>query len=913
MGGIMPAAMEPALVSSVSLFLLWLRPFPAQAWGGRETKNEVHFQVHHEITVPQWRAEGGTGNDKHPSRAEVNITAEGRNLILDIEKNEQLFAPSYTETHYTKTGTPHTITLNHTNHCFYHGVVRGMEDSSVALSACSGLRGLIVLSNNLSYILEPLPHKQEQHLIYRSEHFKFPRGTCGSEHSRSMAMDWLTELTGQAESNYHRVKRDDEQSMKYVELLLVADYAEFQKNNHDLQATKNKLVEAANYVDKFYKSLNIRIALVGLEVWNDHNMCEISANPHSTLWSFLAWRQKQLKYKKHDNAQLITGMAFHGSTIGLAPLMAMCSVYQSGGVNMDHSDNAIGVAATMAHEMGHNFGMSHDSAGCCMASAKDGGCIMAAATGHPFPKVFNWCNKKELNRYMQSGGGMCLYNMPDTKILYGGKKCGNGYLEEGEECDCGEVEECNNPCCNAASCSLKLGAECAHGTCCHLCKLISPGTLCREQSRPCDLPEYCTGKSPFCPANFYQLDGTPCANGRAYCYSGMCLTYEQQCLQLWGNGARPAPDTCFERVNAAGDPYGNCGKDVNGRYKKCDTRDAKCGKIQCQSSAAKPLESNAVAIDTTIMLNGRQIRCRGTHVYRNEEEGGDILDPGLVMAGTKCGDSHICFEGHCRNTSFLDTGDCGKKCNGQGVCNNNQNCHCFSGWAPPFCNKPGNGGSLDSGPMPQESAVPIIAGVLVSILILTAIGIAFCCYKWRTRLGPLKQSIIPPKNIPQFSTAPPVQNGGNGHANPAFKLKTPQEHRKVIDTQNVPANPEVLYCQPAPEFKLHVQLPPEFPANNTRKPPTLGHQSEVKNLAKRTPPSRPAPPAPKVVIPQNSSRPQAPQKALPANPVPSNKRPVLPKMNASAVPSHAVARNPEIHQNSAIKHSGDVSTWKYGR
>lgn len=110
-------------------------------------------------------------------------------------------------------------------------------------------------------------------------------------------------------------------------------------------------------------------------------MCEVSENPYSTLWSFLGWRRKLLAQKKHDNAQLITGMSFHGTTIGLAPLMAMCSVYQSGGVNMDHSENAIGVAATMAHEMGHNFGMSHDSADCCSASAADGGCIMAAATG----------------------------------------------------------------------------------------------------------------------------------------------------------------------------------------------------------------------------------------------------------------------------------------------------------------------------------------------------------------------------------------------------------------------------------------------------------------------------------------------------------------------------------------------------
>lgn len=67
-------------------------------------------------------------------------------------------------------------------------------------------------------------------------------------------------------------------------------------------------------------------------------------------------------------------------------------------------------------------------------------------------------------------------------------------------------------------------------------QLLAAGTLCREQARQCDLPEFCTGKSPHCPTNFYQMDGTPCESGQAYCYNGMCLTYQEQCQQLWGPG-----------------------------------------------------------------------------------------------------------------------------------------------------------------------------------------------------------------------------------------------------------------------------------------------------------------------------------------------------------------------------------------
>lgn len=73
-------------------------------------------------------------------------------------------------------------------------------------------------------------------------------------------------------------------------------------------------------------------------------------------------------------------------------------------------------------------------------------------------------------------------------------------------------------------------------------------------------------------------------------------------------------------------------------------RDAKCGKIQCQGGANRPvIGTNAVSIETNIPLQeGGRILCRGTHVYL----GDDMPDPGLVLTGTKCGTGMVRAEGH---------------------------------------------------------------------------------------------------------------------------------------------------------------------------------------------------------------------------------------------------------------------------
>ncbi|KFP88345.1 Disintegrin and metalloproteinase domain-containing protein 33, partial [Acanthisitta chloris] len=449
----------------------------------------------------------------------------------------RLLAPGYTETHYTMDGQPVTVTPNHTDHCYYHGHVHGYRGSWIVLSTCSGIRGLIVLSNNASYYLKPLGTPEPgHHVIHRAEHLPIRALWCLGRCPEPWAALSFTFLSL---VSVLQVRRDAWRTMKYMELFIVADHTLYRNQNLNLGHTKQRLVEIANYVDKFYRLLNIKVALIGLEVWTERDQCAVTSDANATLWAFLQWKKSLRSRKKHDNAQLLTGKTFGGTTIGMAPLEGMCSVDNSGGVSVDHAEQPVGAAATMAHEIGHNFGMVHDSKGCCVVSWQQ------PLGKHPFPRVFSSCSKRQLESYFQKGGGMCLFNLPDTKDLVVGRKCGNGFREEGEDCDCGEVEECTNPCCNAHNCTLKEGAQCAHGDCCQNCKLKVAGTMCREAAGSCDLPEYCTGASPYCPANVYLLDGSSCAYGEAYCNNGMCMTHHQQCVQLWGPGAWPAPDACF--------------------------------------------------------------------------------------------------------------------------------------------------------------------------------------------------------------------------------------------------------------------------------------------------------------------------------------------------------------------------------
>uniref|UniRef100_UPI003AAC84A6 disintegrin and metalloproteinase domain-containing protein 12 n=1 Tax=Centroberyx gerrardi TaxID=166262 RepID=UPI003AAC84A6 len=812
-------------------------------------------QKHYGTTVPfllvgqDWKPLSLLKSQGHPASLKFLIEAEGEQLLLALEKNEGLFASHYTETHYLEDGSAVTGSHNFTVNCYYHGEVEGRASSDVSLSTCAGLRGFISLEDR-SYVLEPSADRANgTHWIYRAEHLNLAPGTCGHDFNISHPTE---HSLNQADSSPFRTfstrhKRHAQTTTKYVELIIVADNREFQKQGKDMEKVKQRLAEIANYVDKFYRALNIRVALVGLEVWSDVDKCPVTQDPFTTLHEFLDWRKvKLLPQKPHDNAQLVSGVYFQGTTIGMAPIMSMCTAEQSGGIVMDHSDNPLGAAVTLAHELGHNFGMNHDTPerGCgCRVTVDRGGCIMTPSTGYPFPTVFSSCSKKDLTASFEKGVGMCLFNMPEVKVLYGGQKCGNGYVEEGEECDCGELEECMNPCCNATTCTLKGDAVCAHGECCQDCQLKPAGTPCRESGNSCDLPEFCTGTNPHCPANVYLHDGHACHNVDGYCYNGICQTHEQQCITLWGQGAKPAPGICFERVNSAGDPYGNCGKDSKGSFAKCEARDAKCGKIQCQGGANRPvIGTNAVSIETNIPLQeGGRILCRGTHVYL----GDDMPDPGLVLTGTKCGDGMMCLNRQCQNVSVFGVHDCSAKCSGRGVCNNNKNCHCEAHWAPPFCDKAGFGGSVDSGPMRLADHGSLTVGILVALLTLLGAGLIICL-KRKTLLGLLftnkKNPIEKLRSVHSGTSRPPSPNQSQSVGTTSPPRQAPAQPHSASIFKPPHRGPEAL-LPPAPYPSHSLRRLPQCPPVHLSHPVPLSltlSLSPVPGLG----PGQPRPPAP---------------------------------------------------------------------
>lgn len=640
-----------------------------------------------------------------------------------------------------------------------------------------------------------------------------------------------------------------------LELYMIIDEAlssQFRGQYDRLIYRVNKLITLVNAL---YAPLNVNIVIVQLEIW-EQDRVRLNVEEYHLLVT-LAQFKRMHAVVRHDCLHALLGVKDPALGMrGKANPMTMCVYSRCVGYSRDSAtSDVVETARIMAHELGHNFGLRHDTEECeCQ------GCIMA--TGVEFgTTVMKWspCSIRDFPGLLDHGMGVCLKDSPprgsvtsrsiptllnqthssiygtnpsgrnlpvirgvalSVVYIYDWKNkgtpvtayrtvsrerhliglnqysdglCGNGQLDPGEECDCGTQTSCPiewQACCDVVLCRLRVGSECAGGPCCGIeqitsetdrtskqtvCRLKPSGTICRNESGICDLPEYCDGRSQWCPADVYKADGELChteAGYRAHCIRGGCRDPDSWCRVLWGKTGRQASQMCFQEnsytYGKPVDKVANCGikRPVpTARWNGAETwsgipcqsrEDIECGRLWCYHQNEKAMllgwihmENRAVqkntkfcsalvydpvwpASDPVTWSNDKiaQINSNGAGFGQFSA---NTQDAGMVPDGSLCSRG-FCYNGTCKSVRDIPSRlSC--YCNGRGVCNNLGHCHCWPGFKPPTCEHSGDGGSIDSGPPPRNKREIKLLVVICTLFFIILPATGFLVYWLLIRPG----------------------------------------------------------------------------------------------------------------------------------------------------------------------------------
>ncbi|XP_052841835.1 disintegrin and metalloproteinase domain-containing protein 12 [Drosophila gunungcola] len=735
------------------------------------THTVIRPQVQHGRTKRSLLTTLDATDGLHTPHISLSYTHEGKRVTIDLQRNDRLLPDSHFLRYQNSSGGADTaghvvrnFTKTEVDLCHYQGHIRGQPDSVVALSTCEGALDGIVFDGRQTYFIHPHVHGkgrlQDDHYLLRQADMHPTNATCGydshrDDHSHDHENGLGAEIPslplrldgGEFGRTLLRKRRQADDSSQlirgpynankyssYVELVIVVDNKVYKNFQESAKKVHQHCKNLANIINALYVPLNIFVALVGVVIWNESNEMEFSVDGDVTLRNFLNYRSTKLVLEHpNDNAQLLTKETFTGGVVGKALKGPICTYEYSGGVSMQHSPNTAMVATTMAHEMGHNFGMEHDSPDCHCPDEK---CVMAASSTSFIPVNWSSCSIDQLTIAFSRGMNYCLRNKPER--LFESPTCGNGFVEPGEQCDCGLPEHCENACCNAQTCMLHANASCATGECCDLttCLPKLAGSACRTAENECDLPEYCTGESEYCPADVFRRDTEPCDGGQAYCFHGTCRSHSKQCRTLWG----PTGDNsehCYYK-NTEGSRLGNCGYNrLNKTYLPCEKEHVNCGMLHCihlNERLEFGMESAAVLSHSYVSHKLKIVACRTALV----DLGLQTTDPGLTPNGAKCGDDKMCVDQRCLPVEVVRQKGmgtpCPNDCSGNGICNSRGHCHCDVGFGGESCSKAGSGGSPDSGPATDPNGSVVLKRFLYVLffIVLPMVGsfwLIYQCYK----------------------------------------------------------------------------------------------------------------------------------------------------------------------------------------